>query len=96
VVVLLVVGINGGLDVVTGRLTSSIKSSWVSSSSTTSALKLGLVKNKSEARIFGDSVVVDSARVGTGGWGLNVVVGTNWSSNTDSFSSDCSRFFRIF
>ena len=83
-------GINWGLDVVTGGLTSSIKSSWVSSSSTTSALKLGLVKNNSEARIFGDSVVVDSARVGTGGWGLNVV-GSNWSSNTDSSSSgsDC-------
>jgi len=83
-------GINGGLDVVTGILASSIKSSWVSSLSTTSALKLGLVKNKSEARIFGDSVVVDSARVGNGGWGLNVV-GTNWSSNTNPLSSsgDC-------
>ena len=86
-------GINEGLDVVTegAGFESSIKSSWVSSSSTISALKLGLVKNKSEARIFGDSVVIDSARVGTGGCGLNVVEGTDWSSNADtSFSgSDC-------
>ena len=47
----------------------------------TSALKLGLVKNKSDARIFGDGVVVVS---GTAGIGLNVV---SWSPNPDSFSS---------
>ena len=50
---------------------------------------LGLVKNKSDARIFGDWVVCLFVCSGTAGRALNVVVGTNWSSNANPFSSGC-------
>jgi len=89
VVDLVVDGLNGGLEGFSIGLLSSIRASSVSSSSTNSALKLGLVKNKSDARIFGDWVVCLFVCSGTAGRALNVVVGTNWSSNANPFSSGC-------
>lgn len=86
---LVVDGLNGGLEGFSIGLLSSIRASSGSSSSTNSALKLGLVKNKSDARIFGDWVVCLFVCSGTAGRALNVVVGTNWSSNANPFSSGC-------
>jgi hypothetical protein len=54
-----------------------------------------LVKNKSDALIFGDGVEVVVVS-GTAGRALNVVVGTNWSSNPDSFSSGGEGYGFIF
>ena len=86
-VVLVVVGTKGLWVTVKGLLVSLIISVLsVSSVVSVSSLRLGLVKNRSDALILGLGVLVVTRGSGTAGSALNVVIGGDWSSDTDSTS----------